>query len=137
MMNFALRIISFIFRRVLKHDVKSYDIRPAALIPLRILACITFLSSLKIHRPRPGLNTRTLSLIASTTNTIPPRTTKYNIVRTPVPHFSGLSLSFHPGTFHYIIDPARQEAGQTLCAFTPPFSFIFRFHSFIQPRLLS
>jgi hypothetical protein len=44
---------------------------PTALLPLRRKWCYGFLSPLKIHRPRPGLNPRTLGPVASTR---PPRT---------------------------------------------------------------
>jgi hypothetical protein len=59
-MNFALRSISFIFRMYFLHAVKSYDMGPMALLHLRRKVCCGFLSSLKIHCPRPGLNLRTL-----------------------------------------------------------------------------
>jgi hypothetical protein len=39
---------------------------PTALLPLRRKWCSGFLSSLKIHRPRSGSNTRTLGPVAST-----------------------------------------------------------------------
>jgi hypothetical protein len=44
--NFALRIIFFILRKV-----KSYDMGPTDLVPLRRKACCGFLSLLKINRP--------------------------------------------------------------------------------------
>jgi hypothetical protein len=45
----------FILRSDFLHAVKSYDVGPTALLPLRRKACRGFLSTLKIHRPRPGL----------------------------------------------------------------------------------
>jgi hypothetical protein len=45
------------------------------LLPLRRKAFCGFLSSLKIHRPRPGFNPRTLGLMASTLTRTPLRTT--------------------------------------------------------------
>jgi hypothetical protein len=36
---------------------------PTALLPFRRKACCGFLSPLKIHRPRPGLNPRSLRVI--------------------------------------------------------------------------
>jgi hypothetical protein len=39
---------------------------PTALLPLRRKSCYGFLSPLKIHRPRPGLNPRTVSPVVST-----------------------------------------------------------------------
>jgi hypothetical protein len=38
---------------------KSYNMGPMALFPLRRKACCVFVSPLKIHRPRQGLNPRT------------------------------------------------------------------------------
>jgi hypothetical protein len=43
-----------------------------ALLPLRRESCCGFLSSLRIHRPRPGFNPRTLGPVASTLTTRPP-----------------------------------------------------------------
>jgi hypothetical protein len=45
------------------------------LLPLRRKACCGFLLPLKLHRPRPGLNPRTLRPMASTLTVAPPRTT--------------------------------------------------------------
>jgi hypothetical protein len=39
---------------------------PTTLLPLRRKSCYGFLSNLKIHRPRPGLNPRTLGPVDST-----------------------------------------------------------------------
>jgi hypothetical protein len=52
--------------RVILHAIKSYDMGPTALFPLRRKSCDGFLSPLKIHRSRPGLNPRTLGPMAST-----------------------------------------------------------------------
>jgi hypothetical protein len=46
---------------------------PTSLLPLRRKSCYGFLSPLKIHRPRPGLNPRTLAPVVSTLTTRPPR----------------------------------------------------------------
>jgi hypothetical protein len=56
------------------HALKSYDMGPTALIPLRMKACCGLLSPLQI-RPRPGLNPRTLDPMATTLTITPPRTT--------------------------------------------------------------
>jgi hypothetical protein len=52
------------------HAVNSSDMGPTAWLSLRRKACCGFLSPLQIHRPRPGLNPRTLGPMTST----PPRT---------------------------------------------------------------
>jgi hypothetical protein len=46
-----------------------------ALLPFRRKACCGFLSPLKIHRPRPGLNPQTFSSVASTLAITRSRTT--------------------------------------------------------------
>jgi hypothetical protein len=69
--NFA----SFIVRRVLLHAVKSYGMGPPALLPLRKKECCRFLSPLKIHRLRRGLNPCILSQMASTLTIISPEMT--------------------------------------------------------------
>jgi hypothetical protein len=51
---------------------------PTALLPLRRKACYGFYH-LKIHRPRPGLNPRTLGPVASTLTTRPPRATTSSV----------------------------------------------------------
>jgi hypothetical protein len=48
---------------------------PTALLPFRRKSCCWFLSTLKTHRPRPGLNLRSLDPVASTITVRPPRTT--------------------------------------------------------------
>jgi hypothetical protein len=53
---------------------------PMALLPLRRKWCSGFLSPLKIHRPRSGLNQRNLGPVASTLTTSPPRTTLEEMV---------------------------------------------------------
>jgi hypothetical protein len=50
---------------------------PTALLPLRRKLCYRFLSPLKIHRPRPGLNPQTLGPVASTLTTSPPTATQF------------------------------------------------------------
>jgi hypothetical protein len=72
MAEFCLRDIPFHTRRNLWHDVKSYDMGPTALLPLRRKSCHGFLLPLKIHRPRPNMNPWNLGPVASTG---PPRAT--------------------------------------------------------------
>jgi hypothetical protein len=43
-------------------------------------SCYGFLSPIKIHRPRPGLNPRTLGPVASTLTTRPPRPFSFGFV---------------------------------------------------------
>jgi hypothetical protein len=64
-MNFVVRIISFILRRFFLTWRKINDVGPTALLPLRWKACYGFISHLKIHRPRPRFNPRTLGPMAS------------------------------------------------------------------------
>jgi hypothetical protein len=54
---------------------KSY-MGPLALLHLWRKSCCWFLSTLKIHCPRPGLTSRTLRPMSSTLNSRPPSTTK-------------------------------------------------------------
>jgi hypothetical protein len=68
-MNFALQSISFILRRLLYHAVKSYNMGPMALLPSERKRAVDFLLLLKLHRPRLGLNPRTLGPVASTLTT--------------------------------------------------------------------
>jgi hypothetical protein len=56
--------------RDLQYAVKSYDMEPTALLPLRRKACCRFLSPLKIYRPRPVLNSRNLGAVASMLKTL-------------------------------------------------------------------
>jgi hypothetical protein len=67
--NFDLQIIYFILRRVLQH------MGPMTLLHLRWKACYRFQSPLKIHRPQPGFNRRTLRPMARTLTTTQPRAT--------------------------------------------------------------
>jgi hypothetical protein len=64
-MSFAYDV-SPIFCRFVKRAVKSYDMAPTALLSLRRESCYGFLSPLKIHRLRPGLNLWILGPMAST-----------------------------------------------------------------------
>jgi hypothetical protein len=48
---------------------------PQTLHPLRWQPCYVFFSSLKVHRPRPGVNSRTLGQMTSTITTIPSKAT--------------------------------------------------------------
>jgi hypothetical protein len=73
--------ISFIPLWVFEHAVKSYDMEPKPLLNLRRKSCYGFLSPLKIHRPRPGLNQRAFDPIASTIITRPPRATQYDSLK--------------------------------------------------------
>jgi hypothetical protein len=74
-LNFFWQSISVIHRRDLLHVVKSYNTSPTALLPLWRKSCYGFLSPLKIHHPRPGLNSRTSSRMASMITTRQPRMT--------------------------------------------------------------
>jgi hypothetical protein len=65
-MNLAVRSTFVRTKKGFLHAVKSYNMRPTALLPLRRNACCGFLSTLKVHRPRPGLNPQTVDLMAST-----------------------------------------------------------------------
>jgi hypothetical protein len=75
-MDFTLRSIPFIFRRDLYHAVKSYEMGPTALLPLRRKKYCGFLWPLKVHCPRTGLNPRTSGPMASTLATRSWRTVK-------------------------------------------------------------
>jgi hypothetical protein len=55
-------------RKILRHGTDGFTSPPKEVV-LRIL------SPLEIHRPRPGLNLRTLGPMVSTVITRPPRTT--------------------------------------------------------------
>jgi hypothetical protein len=59
--------------------VLLHAVGPTALLPLRRKACCGFIT-LKIHRPWPGLNPRTLGPVASTLTTRPPRVSR--LIRT-------------------------------------------------------
>jgi hypothetical protein len=59
---------SLICSKNLRHGATSLRL-------LRRKSCYSFLSPLKIHRSRPGLNPRTLGPMTSTITIIPPRTT--------------------------------------------------------------
>jgi hypothetical protein len=74
-LDFAVRIISFILRRVHWHTVKSYHMGLPALLLLRRKVCCGFLSPLKVYCSLPGLNPLTLGPVASTATTRPPRVT--------------------------------------------------------------
>jgi hypothetical protein len=55
--------------------VKPYDMGPPALLPLWRKVCYGFLSPLKIHRPRPGLDPRILGPITNNLSTYFPEHT--------------------------------------------------------------
>jgi hypothetical protein len=65
---------SFILWRDFEHSLKSHDMGPTPLLSLR-KECLGFLSPLKIHRPRLGLNPLNLVPIARTLTIPPPKTT--------------------------------------------------------------
>jgi hypothetical protein len=80
--NYEFFVTKYVFHawKGCQHDVKSYEMGPTALLPLRRMTCCVFLWQLKIHRPRPGMNPRTLGPIASMLTTRPPRMTKFERV---------------------------------------------------------
>jgi hypothetical protein len=63
--NFTLRCISFILRRVLSHTVKSYDMGPTALLPHPKEGVLRIFIALKNPTPSDGMNPRTLGPMAS------------------------------------------------------------------------
>jgi hypothetical protein len=65
--------------------IKFYDMESTTSLPLRRKLCCGFLSTLKIHRPRPGLNPRAVGRMANTTSTRPPRTTYTDILTWRIP----------------------------------------------------
>jgi hypothetical protein len=77
MIIFALLIIAFILHTDLQHVVKSFDMGPMALFPLRRKSRYRFLWPLEIHSLRSDLTPRTLGPMANKLTTIPPRT-KYS-----------------------------------------------------------
>jgi hypothetical protein len=60
MKNLAFEVCLFILRCDILHAVTFLDMGQTALLPFRTKACCGFLSLLKIHRSRPGPNSRTL-----------------------------------------------------------------------------
>jgi hypothetical protein len=54
---------------------------PTALLPLRSKSCYGFLCPLKIHRPRPGLNPRTLRPVANMITARPLRRFLYSYIK--------------------------------------------------------
>jgi hypothetical protein len=58
--------------RVLLHAVKSYDMGPPALLPIREEGMLLIFVALKNPSPWPGSNSRPLGPVASTL-TVPPR----------------------------------------------------------------
>jgi hypothetical protein len=72
-MNLAFEVPLFIRRNDILHAVKSYDMGPTALLPLRRKACCGFLSPLKICCLLLGLNPPTLDPMASTLTITPAR----------------------------------------------------------------
>jgi hypothetical protein len=79
MMNFALRSMSYTAgiltsRKILWHGADRFTSFPKKGV-LRIFI------ALKIHRPRPGLNSRTLGPVVMTLSIIPPKTTPAGVTR--------------------------------------------------------
>jgi hypothetical protein len=72
--EFCLHVYLFMPRSILYHTIKSYDMGPPALLPIRRKVCCGFLEPLKTHRPRPGFNPLTLGPVASTLTSKSPRT---------------------------------------------------------------
>jgi hypothetical protein len=64
--EFVLRNISLIIVVFVNIAVKSDNMGPSTLLPVWRNSCYGFLSALKIHRPRPGLNPRILAVIVIT-----------------------------------------------------------------------
>jgi hypothetical protein len=74
--EFCLQVSLFMHLGFFLTFHKTFDMGPTALLPLRRKSCYVFLSLLKIHRPRLGLNLLTLAQVVSTTIIItPPRST--------------------------------------------------------------
>jgi hypothetical protein len=94
-----------------------------ALLPARRKSCYGFLSLLKIHRPWPSFNPRTLGPIASTITTRPPRTTWH------LPNIKGpagrkfdktrLAHAWLRATFQNNISPLYAQLEECVC--TVPF----------------
>jgi hypothetical protein len=63
--NFAYQSL-YHTSRDFQHAEKSYDMGPTALLSLQMKTCYGFVSTLKIHRSRLGLNPRTVGPIANT-----------------------------------------------------------------------
>jgi hypothetical protein len=59
--------------RVLLHAVKSYDMGPPALLPIRKERVLRIFIALKNPSPMSGSNPRPLGPVASTLTTTPPR----------------------------------------------------------------
>jgi hypothetical protein len=74
MMNLAFEMSLFILRSDFLHAVKSYDMRPAAFLPPppEGRRAADFIA-VKHPSPPPGLNPRTLNLMASTLTITPSR----------------------------------------------------------------
>jgi hypothetical protein len=66
--------ISVYTSRVLQHAVKSYDMGPSDLLPIRRKSYCGFVSPLNIHRSRPSFYPWTLGPMSSTITIAPPRT---------------------------------------------------------------
>jgi hypothetical protein len=73
--NLARNGLEFCRRSISHTAVQSCDMRPTALLPLRLKAWYGFLSPLRIYRPRPGFNLSALGPVVSTITIRPPRTT--------------------------------------------------------------
>jgi hypothetical protein len=67
--------------RVLLHVVKSYDMGPPALFPIRAEGMLRIFIALKNTSPWPGSNPQPLGPVASTLTTTPPRRLRTNVTR--------------------------------------------------------
>jgi hypothetical protein len=82
-------VLSIPVEVVLLHAVKSYYMRPPALLPIRKEVVLRIFIALKNPSPRPGSNSQTLGPVASTLTTTPPRRLVQSIIR----HYTDLSCS--------------------------------------------
>jgi hypothetical protein len=71
----------------------------SALLPLRRKSCCGSLSPSKIHRPRPGFNTRTVCPMENTITITTPRTTNV-IMKTPKTIYSNKMIIIFMTTHH-------------------------------------
>jgi hypothetical protein len=72
-LEFCRRSISFMLSNVLLHAIKTYDMCPPALLPIRRKACCGLFIAIKNPSPWPGLNPRPLGPEASSLTTTPPK----------------------------------------------------------------
>jgi hypothetical protein len=69
--------------KVILHAVKSYDMGPPTLLPIREEGVLRIFIVLKIPSPWPGSNPQTLGPVASTLTTRPPRRRVRKVCREP------------------------------------------------------